>query len=186
MPPERLKERFALLKGINGSMGELEKAVSSYALNEYYEKAFDLVLSGKARDAFDLTQEADSVRDRYGRTTFGQSTLLARRLIQAGTRFVQVNWPSVANGDPETTAWDTHAANFGPLKNLHCPVLDRSLSALIEDMDQRGMFKDTLLVVTGEFGRSPRLGVSTSGIPIRPTAAITGRIATPRSWPAPA
>src|SRR5579862_1401814 len=161
--PDRLKDRFELLKGINGSMGELEKAVSSYALNEYYEKAFDLVLSGKARDAFDLTKEADSVRDRYGRTTFGQSTLLARRLIEAGTRFVQVNWPSVANGDPETTAWDTHAANFGPLKNLHCPVLDRTLSALIEDMDQRGLFSDTLLVVTGEFGRSPRLGVSTSG-----------------------
>jgi uncharacterized protein (DUF1501 family) len=74
-----------------------------------------------------------------------------------------LNWPSVANGDPETTAWDTHAANFGPLKNLHCPVLDRSLSALIEDMDQRGMFAETLLVVTGEFGRSPRMGVSTSG-----------------------
>ncbi len=163
VPPERLKDRFALLKGINGSMPELEKAVSSYALNEYYEKAYDLVLSGKARDAFDLAKEKDSVRDRYGRTTFGQSTLLARRLIEAGTRFVQVNWPSVANGDPETTAWDTHAANFGPLKKLHCPVLDQSVSALIEDMDQRGMFADTLLVVTGEFGRSPRLGVSTSG-----------------------
>jgi uncharacterized protein (DUF1501 family) len=76
---------------------------------------------------------------------------------------VQVNWPSVANGDPEVTAWDTHASNFGPLKNLHCPVLDRSLSALIEDMDQRGLLKETLLVVTGEFGRSPKLGVSTSG-----------------------
>ena len=144
-------------------MPELEKAVSAYALNEYYDKAYDLVLSGKARDAFDLTKEPDKVRDRYGRTTFGQGALLARRLIEAGTRFVQLNWPSVANGDPETTAWDTHAANFGPLKNLHCPVLDRSLSALIEDMDQRGMFADTLLVVTGEFGRSPRLGVSTSG-----------------------
>lgn len=163
VPPDRLKERFALLKGINGSMPDLEKAVSSYALNEYYEKAYDLVLSGKARDAFDLSKETDKVRDRYGRTTFGQSALLARRLIEAGTRFVQVNWPSVANGDPETTAWDTHAANFGPLKNLHCPVLDKSLSALIEDMDQRGMFAETLLIVTGEFGRSPRLGVSTSG-----------------------
>ena len=160
---DRLKDRFALLKGINGSMKELEKAVSSYALNEYYEKAYDLVLSGKARDAFDLNKEADTVRDRYGRTTFGQSALLARRLIESGTRFVQVNWPSVANGDPETTAWDTHAANFGPLKNLHCPVLDKALSALIEDLDQRGMFKDTLLVCIGEFGRSPRLGVSTSG-----------------------
>src|ERR1700730_17110110 len=161
--PDRLKDRFELLKGINGSMKELDKAVSSYALTEYYEKAYDLVLSGKARDAFDLNKEPDKVRDRYGRTTFGQSALLARRLIEAGTRFVQVNWPSVANGDPETTAWDTHASNFGPLKNLHCPVLDRSVSALIEDMDKRGMFKDTLLVVTGEFGRSPRLGVSTSG-----------------------
>src|SRR6202171_5472441 len=160
---DRLKDRFSLLKGINGSMPDLEKAVSSYALNDYYAKAYDLVLSGKAREAFDLSKETDKVRDRYGRTTFGQGALLCRRLIEVGTRFVQLNWPSVANGAPETTASGTHAANFGPLKNLHCPVLDRSLSALIEDMDQRGMFKDTLLVVTGEFGRSPRLGVSTSG-----------------------
>src|SRR6266403_5030719 len=161
--PERLKDRFALLKGINGSMPDLEKATSSYALNEYYAKAYDLVLSGKARDAFDLTKEPDKVRDRYGRTTFGQGALLARRLVEAGTRFVQLNWPAVANGNPEIDSWDTHAANFGPLKNLHCPVLDRSLSALIEDLDQRGLFKDTLLVAIGEFGRSPRLGVSTSG-----------------------
>lgn len=161
--PERLKDRVSLLKGINGSMKELDKAVSSYALNEYYEKAFDLVLSGKARDAFDLNKEPDKVRDRYGRTTFGQGALLARRLVEAGTRFVQLNWPAVANGNPEVDSWDTHAANFGPLKNLHCPVLDRSLSALIEDLDQRGLFKDTLLVAIGEFGRSPRLGVSTSG-----------------------
>src|SRR4029079_9640781 len=102
-------------------------------------------------------------RDRYGRTTFGQSTLLARKLIQAGTRFVQLNWPSVANGDPETTAWDTHFANFGPLRNLHCPKLHCSLSALVEELDERCLFKDSLQVVTGESGRSPRLGVSTSG-----------------------
>ncbi len=161
--PQRLKDRFELLKGVNGSMKELETAVSSFALNEYYEKAFDLVLSGKARDAFDLAKETDAVRDRYGRATFGQSLLLARRLIEAGTRFVQVNWPAVANGNPEVDAWDTHAANFGPLKNLHCPNLDRGLSALLEDMDQRGLLKDTLVVATGEFGRSPKLGVSTSG-----------------------
>ncbi|MBM3728616.1 MAG: DUF1501 domain-containing protein [Acidobacteria bacterium] len=161
--PDRMRDRFELLKGINGSMKELDKAVSSYALNEYYAKAYDLVLSGKARDAFDLAKETDAVRDRYGRHTFGQSVLMARRLIEAGTRFVQVNWPSVANGNPETDAWDTHAANFGPLKNLHCPKLDRAVSALLEDMDQRGMLKDTLVVVTGEFGRSPKLGVSTSG-----------------------
>lgn len=160
---QRFQERFELLKGINGSMKDLEKAVSSYALNEYYGKAFDLVLSAKARDAFDLSKEPDKVRERYGRHTFGQSLLTARRLIEAGTRFVQVNWPSVANGDAETDSWDTHASNFGPLKNVHCPKLDRALSALLEEMDDRGLLKETLVVVTGEFGRSPKLGVSTSG-----------------------
>lgn len=163
VPPERLKERFYLLKGINGSMKDLEKAVSSYALDEYYQKAYDLLLSGKARGAFDLEHEKPEVRDRYGRTTFGQGALLARRLVEAGTRFVQLNWPAVANGNPEIDAWDTHAANFGPLKNLHCPVLDKALSALLEDLDQRGLLKETLVVAVGEFGRSPRLGVSTSG-----------------------
>lgn len=163
VPPERLKDRFELLKGVNGSMPDLEKALKDFAVDEHYGKAYDLVLSGKARDAMDLAKEPEAMRDRYGRHTFGQSLLMARRLIQAGTRFVQVNWPSVANGDPETTAWDTHAANFGPLKNLHCPKLDRGLSALLEDMDGRGMLKDTLVVAVGEFGRSPRLGVSTSG-----------------------
>ncbi len=163
IPADRLRDRFELLKGINGSMKDLEKAVSSQAVDEYYGKAYDLVLSGKARDAMDLTKEADAARDRYGRYTFGQSLLMGRRLIEAGTRFVQVNWPSVANGDPEKTAWDTHSANFGPLKNLHCPKLDRSLSALLEDMDQRGLLKETLVVAVGEFGRSPRMGVSTSG-----------------------
>src|SRR6266568_2195502 len=163
IPPERLKDRFELLKGINDSMPDLEKALKSQAIDEYYGKAFDLVLSGKARDAFDLTKETDKVRERFGRHTFGQGLLLSRRLIEAGTRFVQMNWPSVANGNPETDSWDTHAANFAPLKNLHCPKLDRGLSALLEDMDQRGLLKETIVVAVGEFGRSPRLGVSTSG-----------------------
>src|SRR5580765_3447991 len=163
IPPERLKDRFELLKGVNESMPDLQKASNDYAVDEYYAKAYDLVLSGKARDAMDLEKEPPAMRERYGLHTFGQSLLMARRLIEAGTKFVQVNWPSVANGDPETSAWDTHAANFRPLKNLHCPKLDRGLSALLEDMDQRGLLKDTLVVAVGEFGRSPRLGVSTSG-----------------------
>jgi hypothetical protein len=163
IPAERLRDRFELLKGVNGSMKELEKALDQAAVDEYYGKAYDLVLSGRARDAMDLSKESEAMRDRYGRHTFGQSALMARRLIEAGTKFVQVNWPSVANGDPEKTAWDTHAANFGPLKNLHCPKLDRALSALLVDMDQRGLLKETLVVTVGEFGRSPRMGVSTSG-----------------------
>jgi hypothetical protein len=163
VPPERLKDRFELLKGINGSMKDLEKALNSQAVDEYYGKAFDLVLAGKARDAFDLEKETTKLRERYGTYTFGQSLLMARRLIEAGTKFVQVNWPSVANGNAELDSWDTHASNFKPLKNLHCPKLDRSLSALLDDMDQRGMLKETLVVAIGEFGRSPRMGVSTSG-----------------------
>src|SRR6266513_1658238 len=160
---ERLQRRATLLKQVESSMPDMEKAVENYALDRYYQKAFDLVSSGRARDAFDLTKEPDKLRDRYGRHTFGQGLLLARRLIEAGTRFVQVNWPAVANGNPTVDAWDTHAANFGPLRNLHCPKLDSGLSSLLEDMDQRGLLKETLVIAIGEFGRSPRLGVSTSG-----------------------
>jgi hypothetical protein len=162
-PVARLENRFELLKGINGSMPELEKVVKNNALDEYYQDAFDLVLSGKARNAFDLSQETAAMRDRYGRFTFGQGALMARRLVEAGTRIVQLNWPSVSNGNPETTAFDTHAANFGPLRDLHCPKLDRTLSTLLNDMDERGTLSETLVVAVGEFGRSPRLGVSTSG-----------------------
>src|SRR5437764_2238730 len=163
VPKERLERRATLLKKVEDAMPDMEKAVSSYALDKYYQKAFDLVSSGRARNAFDLTQEKDSLRDKYGRHTFGQGLLLARRLIEASTRFVQVNWPAVANGDPNVDAFDTHAANFGPLRNLHCPKLDSGLSALLEDMDQRGLLKETMVIAIGEFGRSPRLGVSTSG-----------------------
>ncbi len=163
VPAVRLQRRATLLETINEGMPEIERAVENYALDKYYEKAYDLILSERARKAFDLAQEPDTVRDRYGRHTFGQSVLLARRLIEAGTRFVQVNWASVANGDPNTTAWDTHASNFGPLKNLHCPKLDGAVSALLEDLHQRGLLDETLVLAIGEFGRSPRLGVSTSG-----------------------
>src|SRR2546426_6612899 len=158
-----MERRATLLKKVEEAMPEMEKAVSSYALDKYYQKAFDLVSSGRARDAFDLAKEKDSLRDKYGRHTFGQGLLLARRLIEAGTRFVQVNWPAAANRDPKGDAFDTHAANFGPLRNLHCPKLDSGLSALLDDMDQPGLLKETLVVAIGEFGRSPRLGVSTSG-----------------------
>ncbi len=160
---ERLERRSQLLHRVNAAMPEMEMAVENYALDSYYQKAFSLILSGRARDAFDLEKEPDKVRDRYGRHTFGQGCLMARRLIEAGTKFVQMNWPSVANGDPNTTAWDTHAANFGPLKNLHCPKLDSGLSSLLSELDERGLLKETLVVAIGEFGRSPRLGVSTSG-----------------------
>ena len=159
----RMERRASLLQKVNAAMPEIDKAVSEYALNAYQEKALSLVLSGRARKAFDLDEEKPEVRDRYGRHTFGQSCLLARRLIEAGTRVVQVNWPAVANGNPTVDAWDTHAENFGPLKNLHCPKLDSGLPALIADLEERGLLKDTIVLAIGEFGRSPKMGVSTSG-----------------------
>ncbi len=76
---------------------------------------------------------------------------------------MQVNWPAVANGNPNVDAFDTHANNFGPLKNLHCPKLDSGLPALIADLDSRGLLKDTIVLAIGEFGRSPKMGVCTSG-----------------------
>ena len=159
----RLKRRQTLVATIGEGMPELDRALAESALDSYQAKAFDLILSGRARDAFDLGAEDPKIRDRYGRHAFGQGALLSRRLIEAGTRFVQLNWPSVANGDPTSTAWDTHAANFKPLKELHCPKLDSALSTLLEDLDDRGMLAETLVVAIGEFGRSPRMGVSTSG-----------------------
>ena len=160
---ERMQRRASILQKVNDAMPEIEKAVSEHALDAYNKKALELVISGRARSAFDLSQESDALRDQYGRHTFGQSLLLARRLIEAGSRVVQVNWPAVANGNPTVDAWDTHADNFGPLKNLHCPKLDSGLPTLIADLDARGLLQDTIVLAIGEFGRSPKMGVSTSG-----------------------
>jgi len=159
----RLERRVELRKSLNAQMPAVEKAVEKYALNKYYDQAYNLILSGRARKAFDLSQESDKTRDLYGRHTFGQSVLLARRLVEAGTRFVQVNWPSVANGEPSLTSWDTHYSTMKALKDTHCPKLDSALAALLQDLHDRGLLKETLVVAIGEFGRSPRLGVDTTG-----------------------
>ena len=157
----RLERRARLRELINGGMGALEKAVEKYELNSYYDQALNLIISGRAREAFNLQAETEATRDRYGRTTFGQSCLLARRLIEAGTRFVEVNWPKVANSDNHS--WDHHTGLSGRMKNQSAPMLDAALSALIADLDERGLLDETLVVAVGEFGRSPKRGVSTSG-----------------------
>jgi hypothetical protein len=158
----RLARRASLREEINSGMPALEKAVARYELGKNYEKALGLVLSGRARDAFDLSREGSATRDRYGRNTFGQSCLLARRLIEAGTRFVEVNWPRFANAD-DTYTWDTHQNQTNLLKKECCPIFDAGLSTLLSDLDDRGLLAETLVVAVGEFGRSPRRGVSTSG-----------------------
>ncbi len=142
-------------------MPAVEKATAKYDLDKYYDQALDLVVSGRARDAFDLKKESDQVRGRYGQNTFGQCCLLARRLIEAGTRFVEVNWPKVANSNNHS--WDVHSGLSKRMKEMSAPMFDAGLSALIEDLDQSGLLDETLVVAVGEFGRSPKRGVSTSG-----------------------
>jgi uncharacterized protein (DUF1501 family) len=157
----RLQKRGKLRDILNEGMPALEKATARYDLDKYYGKALDLVISGRAREAFDLSKEPKELRQEYGMNTFGQSCLLARRLIQAGTRVVEVNWPKVANSDNHS--WDVHEGLTKRMKEQSGPMLDAGLSALVADLDQRGMLADTLLVAVGEFGRSPQRGVSTSG-----------------------
>jgi uncharacterized protein (DUF1501 family) len=158
---KRLNRRAKLRDLINEGMPAIEKATAKYSLDEYYGKALGLVISGRARKAFTLSEEPKAMRERYGMNTFGQSCLLARRLIEAGTRFVEVNWPKVANSDNHS--WDVHDGLTKRMKDQAAPMLDAGLSALIDDLDQRGLLSETLVVAVGEFGRSPQRGVSTSG-----------------------
>ncbi|MFN9413306.1 MAG: DUF1501 domain-containing protein, partial [Pirellula sp.] len=157
----RLQRRAALRDLINAQMPTINAAIENQQLDEYFNQALSLVVSGKAREAFDLGQESEAVRDSYGRNTFGQSCLLARRLIEAGTRVVEVIWPKVANSDNHS--WDHHVDLSKRMKNQSAPMLDAGLTGLISDLDSRGMLEDTLVVAVGEFGRSPERGVSTSG-----------------------
>jgi hypothetical protein len=157
----RLERRAKLRDAINAGMPQIDRAVSEYNLNEYYDRALSLIISGRAREAFDLRRETAATRDLYGRTTFGQSCLLARRLVEAGTRVIEVVWPKVANSDNHS--WDHHQGLTQRMKNQSGPMLDVGLSGLLTDLDERGMLDDTLVVAVGEFGRSPQKGVSTSG-----------------------
>lgn len=157
----RLERRESLRAEINKAMPDMEKAVEDYSLNEYYKQAMNLIVSGRARNAFDLKQEPERLRDSYGRNTFGQSCLLARRLVEAGTRVVEVVWPKVANSNNHS--WDVHTGLNDRMKDQSAPMLDQGLAGLFTDLDQRGLLDDTLVVAVGEFGRSPQKGVSTSG-----------------------
>jgi hypothetical protein len=161
VPSSRLERRAKLRDVITEGMPGLEKAVEKYDLDEYYGKALGLVISGKAREAFDLSKESTALRERYGKNTFGQCCLLGRRLVEAGTRFVEINWPKVANSDNHS--WDVHVGLTQRMKTQSGPMLDAGLSTLIDDLDARGLLSETLVLAVGEFGRSPIRGLSTSG-----------------------
>lgn len=157
----RLQRRARLRESISKQMPIIEKAVEDHNLDEYYNQALNLIVSGRARDAFNIGAETDEMRDRYGRNTFGQSCLLARRLVEAGTKVVEVIWPKVANSNNHS--WDHHSGLPKRMKDQSGPMLDAGLSALFADLDSSGLLEETLVVAVGEFGRSPERGVSTSG-----------------------
>src|SRR5204863_5970208 len=125
----------------------------------YAAQAFAMLTAPEARRVFDLDQEPAGLRDRYGRTRFGQSCLLARRLVEQGVPFVQVNWSD--HVEPEEDAgdggWDHHYRNFQVMQDRHAPWLDQAYSALLDDLHQRGLLNSTLVVAVGEFGRTPRI-----------------------------
>ncbi|MFO0851002.1 MAG: DUF1501 domain-containing protein [Gemmataceae bacterium] len=156
--PARLESRTEILKLIDAQTGLLEQSAVARGVDETYQKAVALLTSETFRTAFDLTREPAAVRDRYGRTTYGQSCLLARRLAEAGTKFVNVYFSRSIGG--ANGGWDYHGFNKeNPLDRLNelMPLTDQTLSALVEDLDQRGMLETTLVVWVGEFGRTPRI-----------------------------
>ena len=154
---QRLSSRRSLLEKFDGSVRQLESSTSVADLNYQKQEAFQLLTSQKTRQAFDLSQEPEKVRNRYGRNLFGSCMLAARRLVEAGTRFVGVTTESQFNGGIGAGQWDTHGNNFELLKNFNLPTLDQNYSALITDLEQRGLLDSTLVIVMGEMGRTPKV-----------------------------
>src|SRR5262249_24331857 len=134
---------------------------SGYASKQ--KLAYRLITSPEVRAAFDLTQEPDRVRQRYGNTLFGNALLLGRRMVERGARFVNVSWDNMRERfapAASTQCWDTHERNFPILKTNHLPVLDQTYSAFMEDLDQRGLLDETLVVMMGEMGRTPKINAN--------------------------
>lgn len=153
---ERLAARHGLLRSISPDP-RARKLVDRQVrdLDQFQQKAFEVLTSPGTQQAFRIEQEAPHVRDAYGRNIYGQSVLLARRLIEAGTRVASISWAPDANA-----TWDTHGNNFASLKNKLLPQLDAAVSALMEDLIARRMLERTLVVVMGEFGRTPKINAN--------------------------
>jgi Protein of unknown function (DUF1501) len=153
MPPgnvteERNRRRLAALRDVNGLEGKAEDIPADVqAIDTFYRKAHGLMTSVRAKEAFDIRHEKDAVRERYGMTSLGQCCLLARRLVEADCRFV-----TIENGH-----WDTHRDNGRSLRDLLVPSVDRALPALLTDLKERGLLDSTLVVLSTEFGRTPRI-----------------------------
>ena len=160
MSTDRLLARRALQETMNQRLDALHSSLSAQRWAVWQNKAIDLLRTNTAQKAFAIEQETESTRERYGANRFGQSVLLARRLVESGVSLVQVNWTRGETDDNVAPAWDTHAKNTDRLKNALMPPMDQAYSALLEDLENRGMLDETLVVWMGEFGRSPKINAS--------------------------
>jgi hypothetical protein len=155
---DRLNTRRSLMDQVED---QLRQADATQALDQFGRargRAFDLLTAPAVRSAFDVSREDPRLRDRYGRTLFGNSTLIARRLIESGVRFVNVTWDLFWDRVPiNYDAWDTHTRNFSILKEVNLPEFDKVYAALLEDLENRGLLDETLVVVMSEMGRTPRV-----------------------------
>jgi len=162
-----LSNRRELLQTLDGAHRDLDDVAAVRNFSQQQQKAFSLLCSPESKQAFDVSSEPQAVRDRYGKGMIAMSMLMARRLVEAGVPFVTVNhqtddelWKKHGCGGGW---WDTHGNNFGCLKTLLLPELDRPLGALLEDLHSRGMLEETLVLVNSEMGRNPKIGDFRSG-----------------------
>jgi hypothetical protein len=154
-----LGNRQRLLASLDGLSRRVDASPGLENLDRFYHQAFSLLTSGEARRVFDLEHEPADLRTRYGRFRFGQCCLLARRLVEAGIGFVQVNWSSHVEPieDAGDGGWDTHDRNYPQLQDRHAWMLDQALTTLLEDLADRGLLDSTVVVAVGEFGRTPKI-----------------------------
>jgi hypothetical protein len=160
MSVDRLNTRRSLLAQLDEQVRRREGQPVLQGFARQQKMAYDLLTSTPVREAFDLSQESDRVRERYGRSLFGDALLLGRRMVERGVRFVNVSWDNMRerfSPPASNQVWDTHERNFAVLKENHLPHLDQTYSALMEDLDQRGLLDETLIVMMGEMGRTPKL-----------------------------
>jgi uncharacterized protein (DUF1501 family) len=151
--PDRIQDRRTFMKIWDNFHREKAEMAEYGAMDNFRQRALDMLTSQSVRDAFDLSQEPDAVRDRYGRDGVGQSVLMARRLVEAGSRFVTA-------AGYKTNQWDAHQDNDQRHRDLLVPPLDLSLAALLEDLEERGMLESTIVISMGEFGRTPHINAN--------------------------
>ena len=167
IPWERMQARRELMKVVDAQARLMDYSAQARGFDGYYEKAMAMLQSTRLRDAFNLAAESDKAREAYGRTTYGQSCLLARRLVEAGTKFVTVYFSDTIGGQrTDGGGWDTHGFNntrmYPIIEQYHLPMTEQTLPTLLTDLEERGLLDETLVVWMGEFGRTPQINKNAS------------------------